>query len=59
MVCCEPAARYANHLGDDSWRLLNRLQQSIQEPPKFGCCQARELLEEDPDADGGVFRAQQ
>jgi uncharacterized circularly permuted ATP-grasp superfamily protein/uncharacterized alpha-E superfamily protein len=37
-----------NHLGDDSWRLLNRLQQSIQEPPKsLGARQARELLEED------------
>ncbi len=37
-----------NHLGDDSWRLLNRLQHSIQEPPSgLGARQARELLEED------------
>ena len=36
-----------NHLGDDSWRLLNRLQQHIQEPPAdLGARQARELLEE-------------
>lgn len=36
-----------NHLGDDSWRLLNRLQQHIQEPPPgLGARQARELLEE-------------
>lgn len=36
-----------NHLGDDSWRLLNRLQQQIQEPPAgLGARQARELLEE-------------
>ncbi|MFO1370960.1 MAG: circularly permuted type 2 ATP-grasp protein [Candidatus Competibacteraceae bacterium] len=36
-----------NHLGDDSWRLLNRLQQRIQEPPPgLGGRQARELLEE-------------
>ena len=37
-----------NHLGDDSWRLLNRLQQSVQEPPaSLGARQARELLEEE------------
>lgn len=37
-----------NHLGDDSWRLLNRLQQRIQEPPQeIGARQARELLEEE------------
>jgi uncharacterized circularly permuted ATP-grasp superfamily protein/uncharacterized alpha-E superfamily protein len=36
-----------NHLGDDSWRLLNRLQQQIQQPPVgLGARQARELLEE-------------
>ena len=36
-----------NHLGDDSWRLLNRLQHWIQEPsPNMGARQARELLEE-------------
>ncbi len=36
-----------NHLGDDSWRLLNRLQQQIQEPAEgLGARQARELLEE-------------
>lgn len=36
-----------NHLGDDIWRLLNRLQQSVQEPPSsLGARQARELLEE-------------
>ncbi|MDG4597589.1 MAG: circularly permuted type 2 ATP-grasp protein [Candidatus Contendobacter sp.] len=36
-----------NHLGDDSWRLLNRLQQRIQElPAHLGARQARELLEE-------------
>jgi uncharacterized alpha-E superfamily protein len=36
-----------NHLGDDSWRLLNRLQQWVQEPsPGLGARQARELLEE-------------
>lgn len=37
-----------NHLGDDSWRLLNRLQQWIQEPSaNLGARQARELLEEE------------
>ena len=37
-----------NHLGDDSWRLLNRLQNSIQDPPSgLGARQARELLEDD------------
>ncbi|MFO7640782.1 MAG: circularly permuted type 2 ATP-grasp protein, partial [Candidatus Competibacteraceae bacterium] len=37
-----------NHLGDDGWRLLNQLQQRIQEPPQgLGARQARELLEED------------
>ena len=37
-----------NHLGDDSWRLLNRLQHSIQDPPSgLGARQARELLEEE------------
>ncbi|HOB61488.1 MAG TPA: circularly permuted type 2 ATP-grasp protein [Candidatus Competibacteraceae bacterium] len=37
-----------NHLGDDSWRLLNRLQHWIQEPsPNMGARQARELLEEE------------
>ncbi|HRF45086.1 MAG TPA: circularly permuted type 2 ATP-grasp protein [Candidatus Competibacteraceae bacterium] len=37
-----------NHLGDDSWRLLNRLQQWIQQPsPELGARQARELLEEE------------
>ena len=37
-----------NHLGDDSWRLLNRLQQRIQEPSQeIGARQARELLEEE------------
>jgi uncharacterized circularly permuted ATP-grasp superfamily protein/uncharacterized alpha-E superfamily protein len=37
-----------NHLGDDSWRLLNRLQQQLQElPPELGARQARELLEEE------------
>ena len=37
-----------NHLGDDSWRLLNRLQQWIHEPPaNLGARQARELLEEE------------
>ncbi|MCB1776844.1 MAG: circularly permuted type 2 ATP-grasp protein [Candidatus Competibacteraceae bacterium] len=36
-----------NHLGDDSWRLLNRLQHRVQEPsPGLGARQARELLEE-------------
>ena len=36
-----------NHLGDDSWRLLNRMQQQIQELPEgLGARQARELLEE-------------
>jgi len=36
-----------NHLGDDSWRLLNHLQQQVQEPrPGLGARQARELLEE-------------
>ncbi|HRX72347.1 MAG: circularly permuted type 2 ATP-grasp protein [Candidatus Competibacteraceae bacterium] len=36
-----------NHLGDDSWRLLNRLQQWVKEPsPGLGARQARELLEE-------------
>lgn len=36
-----------NHLGDDSWRLLNRLQHSIQEPPKgLSARQTRESLEE-------------
>lgn len=37
-----------NHLGDDSWRLLNRLQRHIQEPPaELSARQAREVLEED------------
>ncbi len=37
-----------NHLGDDGWRLLNQLQQRIQEPPQgLGARQARELLEEE------------
>jgi len=37
-----------NHLGDDGWRLLNRIQQQIQQPsPGLGARQARELLEED------------
>jgi len=37
-----------NHLGDDSWRLLNRLQQWIQElPSHLSARQARELLEEE------------
>ncbi len=37
-----------NHLGDDSWRLLNRLQQIIQDTPAgLGVRQARELLEEE------------
>ena len=37
-----------NHLGDDGWRLLNRIQQQIQQPmPGMGARQARELLEED------------
>lgn len=37
-----------NHLGDDGWRLLNRIQQQIQQPvPGIGARQARELLEED------------
>lgn len=36
-----------NHLGDDSWRLLNRLQQQILEPPPdLSARQAREALEE-------------
>ncbi len=36
-----------NHLGDDSWRLLNRLQHSIQNTPAdLGGRQARESLEE-------------
>ena len=37
-----------NHLGDDIWRLLNRLQQQLQElPSDLGARQARELLEEE------------
>ena len=37
-----------NHLGDDSWRILNRLQQIIQDTPAgLGVRQARELLEEE------------
>lgn len=37
-----------NHLGDDNWRLLNRLQQWIQElPAHLSARQARELLEEE------------
>lgn len=37
-----------NHLGDDSWRILNRLQHSIQEPPSgLGARQTRKLLEDD------------
>ncbi|RUQ41276.1 MAG: hypothetical protein EKK69_02400 [Candidatus Competibacteraceae bacterium] len=36
-----------SHLGDDSWRLLNRLQQRILEPPSgLGARQARDLLED-------------
>jgi uncharacterized circularly permuted ATP-grasp superfamily protein/uncharacterized alpha-E superfamily protein len=35
-----------DHLGDDSWRLLNRLQRSIQEvPPGLTAREARERLE--------------
>ncbi|MBL8251961.1 MAG: circularly permuted type 2 ATP-grasp protein [Candidatus Competibacter sp.] len=37
-----------NHLGDDGWRLLNRLQHTIQNTPTdLGGRQARELLEEE------------
>ncbi|MCP5159907.1 MAG: circularly permuted type 2 ATP-grasp protein [Gammaproteobacteria bacterium] len=37
-----------NHLGDDSWRLLNRIQHWVQESsPGLNARQARELLEEE------------
>ncbi len=37
-----------DHLGEDSWRLLNRLQRLIQQvPPALTAREARELLEQD------------
>jgi uncharacterized alpha-E superfamily protein len=49
-----------NHLGDDGWRLLNRIQQQIQQPvPGLGARQARETARRGFDAGDRVLRLEQ